>query len=95
MSTWTNNSRGLYIEGEFADVKYENSDHGVYEYLRRTALSNPHAEIKFIDPEGKENIFARAVEKMPERPKPTKPHPLGLCRQRPTGICARRARAGS
>ena len=69
---------GLYVEGEFADVKYENSDHGVYEYLRRTALSNPHAEIRFTDPEGKENIFVRAVEAMPERPKPTKPHPLGL-----------------
>lgn len=72
------NFRGLYIEGEFTDVKYEVSDHGVYEYLRRTALSNPHIEIKFIDPEGKESVFVRAVDKMPERPKPTKPHPLGL-----------------
>ncbi len=72
------NFRGLYVEGEFADVKYENSDHGVYEYLRRTALSNPHAEISFTDPEGKESVFVRAVNAMPERPKPTKPHPLGL-----------------
>ncbi len=70
--------RGLHIESEFADVKYENGDHGVYEYLKRTALSNPHVEIKFTDPEGKENVFVRAVEAMPERPKPTKPHPLGL-----------------
>lgn len=70
--------RGLHIEGEFADVKYENSDHGVYEYLRRTALSNPHAEIKFIAPDGKESAFVRAVDTLPERPKPTKPHPLGL-----------------
>ncbi len=53
-------------------------DHGVYEYLRRTALSNPHVEIKFVDPEGRESVFVRAVDKMPERPKPTKPHPLGL-----------------
>ena len=51
--------RGLYIEGEFADVRYENSDHGVYEYLRRTALSNPHAEIRFTDPEGKESTFRK------------------------------------
>ena len=70
--------RGLLVEGEFADVKYENSDHGVYEYLRRTALSNPHAEIKFIDPDGKEHVFVRAVDIMPERPRPSKPHPLGL-----------------
>ncbi|HIH50190.1 TPA: DNA topoisomerase VI subunit B [Candidatus Micrarchaeota archaeon] len=72
------NFRGLDVEGEFADVKYENSDHGVYEDLRRTALSNPHAEIRFTDPEGKESTFVRAVQTMPERPKPTKPHPLGL-----------------
>ncbi|MCL5430175.1 MAG: ATP-binding protein, partial [Candidatus Marsarchaeota archaeon] len=32
--------RGLSVIGEFADVKYENSDHGVYEYLKRTALAN-------------------------------------------------------
>jgi DNA topoisomerase VI subunit B len=70
--------RGLEIQGEFTDVKYENGDHGVYEYLRRTALSNPHIEIRFTDPEGKESGCVRAVDKMPERPKPTKPHPLGL-----------------
>jgi DNA topoisomerase-6 subunit B len=69
---------GLHIEAEFADVKYENSDRGVYEYLKRTALSNPHVEIKFTDPEGKESAFLRAVDAMPERPRPTKPHPLGL-----------------
>jgi DNA topoisomerase-6 subunit B len=69
---------GLYIEGKFGDVKYENSDHGVYEYLKRTALSNPHAQIKLTDPEGKETVFLRSVDTIPERPKPTKPHPLGL-----------------
>jgi DNA topoisomerase-6 subunit B len=70
--------RGLEVEGEFADVKYENSDHGILEYLKRTALSNPHAEISFIDPQGQEHKFPRSVEKMPERPEPAKPHPLGL-----------------
>ncbi len=70
--------RGLSVEAEFADVKYENSDHGVFEYLKRTALSNPHCQIKFIDPEGKENLFMRAVKEIPERSKPTQPHPLGL-----------------
>src|SRR5271155_4415394 len=28
---------GLEIYGEFGEVKYEASDHGIYEYLRRTA----------------------------------------------------------
>ncbi|MEM3227545.1 MAG: DNA topoisomerase VI subunit B [Candidatus Micrarchaeaceae archaeon] len=69
---------GLYIEAKFGDVKYENSDHGVYEYLKRTALSNPHAQIKIIDPDGKETVFVRSVESVPRRPRPMKPHPLGL-----------------
>jgi DNA topoisomerase VI, subunit B len=46
-------STGLTITGEFGEVKYENSEHGVLEYLKRTALSNPHAHIVFTDPEGK------------------------------------------
>jgi DNA topoisomerase VI subunit B len=70
--------RGLSIEAEFAEVKYEQSEHGVYEYLKRTALSNPHCQIKFIDPAGKENVFMRSVKEMPQKSKPTQPHPLGL-----------------
>ncbi len=71
-------ARGLHIDGTFGDLKYENSDHGVLEYLKRTALSNPHAEIVFVDPEGKESVFPRSVDVMPDRPASTKPHPLGL-----------------
>jgi DNA topoisomerase-6 subunit B len=72
------NFRGVFVEGEFADVKYENSEHGVYEYIKRTALANPHAQIKLTDPEGKEHVFMRAVGQVPERPRPAQPHPLGL-----------------
>lgn len=70
--------KGLSVIGEFSEVKYENGDHGVYEYLKRTALSNPHVQISFVDPTGKESVFLRSIDKMPERPRPTKPHPLGL-----------------
>ena len=70
--------RGLEIFGEFGDVKYESSDHGIFEYVRRTALSNPHASIKLIEPDGKENIFTRSVLELPKKPKVTKPHPLGI-----------------
>ncbi|MGC8648783.1 MAG: DNA topoisomerase VI subunit B [Candidatus Micrarchaeia archaeon] len=73
-----NNFKGLMIEGEFADVKYENSEHGVFEYLKRTALANPHCQINFIDPTGKNNLFVRAINQMPKRSKPIQPHPLGL-----------------
>ncbi|MEM0147775.1 MAG: DNA topoisomerase VI subunit B [Candidatus Micrarchaeaceae archaeon] len=71
-------STGLYIKGEFNYVKYDTGDHSVKEYLKRTALSNPHAEIHFKDPEGKEQIFTRAVNELPKRPSVAKLHPLGL-----------------
>ncbi len=70
--------RGLAVEGEFGDVKYEKSEHGVYEYVRRTALSNPHASIKLIEPDGNEAFFPRSVDTMPRRPKQILPHPLGI-----------------
>jgi DNA topoisomerase-6 subunit B len=72
------NFRGLSVYGEFADVKYENSDHGIYEYIKRTALANPHASITLVEPSGKEFAFPRSINEMPKRSKVIKPHPLGL-----------------
>ncbi len=69
---------GLIVEGEFADVRYDTSDHGILEYLKRTALSNPHCEIKFTDPDGKEHLFVRSTQTMPQRANVSKLHPLGL-----------------
>ncbi len=71
-------NKGTEVLGEFGELKYENSEHGVFEYLKRTALSNPHTTIKLLDPDGKESIFIRAVNEMPKRPKEVKPHPLGV-----------------
>ncbi len=69
---------GLSVSGEFDGVKYDTSDHGVYEYLKRTALSNPHVQIVFTDPNGQEYSFLRSVETIPEKPKAARLHPLGL-----------------
>lgn len=70
--------RGLEITAELGEVKYEKSDHGVYEYIKRTALSNPHVSITLIEPDGKEAFFPRSYEEIPKRPKQIKPHPLGV-----------------
>lgn len=78
MQELKNGFKGLSVYGEFGDVKYESSDHGVYEYLRRTALSNPHANINLLEPDGKEVSFPRSAKTLPKRPKLTKPHPLGI-----------------
>lgn len=69
---------GLTYEAEFKDVKYERSNHGVYEYLRRTALANPHTKISLIEPSMEIVVFPRSIESNPMRPKEIKPHPLGI-----------------
>jgi len=69
---------GLIVKGEFANVKYDKGQYGPYEYLKRTALANPHAQIEFTDPEGNVFLFPRSVEKVPEKPKEVLPHPLGV-----------------
>ncbi len=69
---------GLRVEAEVADVKYDKSSFGVYEYIRRTALANPHLTISLSDPEGVKSSFPRSSDKIPEKPMVVQPHPMGL-----------------
>ncbi len=70
--------RGLIVEGRFGNVKYERSQYGPLEYLKRTAIANPHATIELLAPDGKHYRFERSVSQLPPRPREVKPHPLGL-----------------
>lgn len=69
---------GITVISEYKDVKYEKSNKGPFEYIRRTALANPHAIITFKDPAGETSVFPRSVEKNPPKPFEIKPHPLGI-----------------
>jgi DNA topoisomerase-6 subunit B len=69
---------GLEVTSEFKEVKYERSNKGVYEYLRRTALANPHCTITLIEPNHEQTVFPRSVEQNPPRPYEIQPHPLGI-----------------
>ena len=69
---------GLEIEGIFGDVKHDKSAYGVYEYLRRTAIANPHATIIFNSPDGERFVFPKSVDEIPPKPVEVKPHPLGI-----------------
>jgi DNA topoisomerase-6 subunit B len=72
------NFKGLIVEAEFKEVKYEKSQYGPLEYIKRSAISNPHATFIFKDPEDEQFIFHRTTEKMPITVKEIKPHPLGI-----------------
>ncbi|MCX8194885.1 MAG: DNA topoisomerase VI subunit B [Candidatus Micrarchaeota archaeon] len=69
---------GLRVEAEVGDVKYDKSSFGVYEYIRRTALANPHLQITLNSPEGEKFTFPRSSNAIPPRPVEVQPHPLGL-----------------
>lgn len=70
--------RGLIVEAEVGDVRYDKSSRSVFEYLKRTAMANPHAQITLIEPGGERVVFPRSIESIPEKPKVILPHPLGI-----------------
>lgn len=75
---YTSKAQGTRFEGEFAEVTYNRSEYSVYEYLRRTALANPHAQITLIEPTKDIVVFPRASKDMPKKPQNVLPHPLGM-----------------
>ena len=70
--------KGLAIKAKFKDVKYQRSDQGPLEYLRRSAISNPHAQLTFTEPDGTRTVFKRSNKDIPRKPVPIKPHPRGV-----------------
>ena len=70
--------QGTAVQAKFKDVLYRDSEQGPLEYLRRTAISNPHAQISFRDPLGQKITFKRTHNKIPLLPKEVKPHPKGV-----------------
>ena len=59
-------------------AKYIRGRQSPLEYLRGTAIVNPHARIVLVEPDGTRVTFERAATDMPPIPKETLPHPYGL-----------------
>ncbi len=70
--------RGTEVTATLGDVSYNRGKYSVYEYLWRTALANPHAQIVFVDPDGKRHVFYRTSFEPVHMAKEAKPHPLGV-----------------
>jgi len=66
--------RGLAIKSEIKDVNYQNSNQNALEYLRRTAIVNPHVTINYTDPFNNTYIFERSTGYIPKKPIAIKPH---------------------
>ena len=59
---------GYYIKGS----------QSVDEYIKQTAIINPHTTIIYQPPKGSQVMFVRVTDKMPKEPREIKPHPYGV-----------------
>ena len=60
------------------DGAYNKGKQSIDEYLKETAIVNPHCTIIYTDPNAEQIIFPRAVEVLPPEPTEIKPHPYGV-----------------
>lgn len=70
---WHGTTVRISLEGDWMRSKSK-----IYEYLRRTAIIAPYADIIFEDPEGTALYFERSIDKLPVPPREVKPHPKGV-----------------
>ena len=73
-----NKFKGLAVKCKFKDIVYKKGQSSVDEYLRRTAIANPHLTLIFNDPLGEKIKYTRTVNKLPNIPTAVKPHPRGV-----------------
>ena len=68
---------GTRIEVEL-EASYQKGFQSVDEYLKQTAIVNPHVTIIYTTPKAEQMIFPRATEEMPKEAVEIQPHPYGV-----------------
>ncbi|MCX6707309.1 MAG: DNA topoisomerase VI subunit B [Candidatus Woesearchaeota archaeon] len=68
---------GTKVELEI-EATYQQGGQSVDNYLKQTAVVNPHATIIYTNPKPEQIIFARATNELPKEAKEIKPHPYGV-----------------
>ncbi|MBI3033742.1 DNA topoisomerase VI subunit B [Candidatus Woesearchaeota archaeon] len=72
-----NKEHGTKIEMEL-EASYQKGLQSVDEYLKQTAIINPHVTIIYTSPKAEQEIYSRSTEQLPAEPKEIKPHPYGV-----------------
>lgn len=70
---WGGTRVSITLAGDWSRIRWR-----VIEYVKRTAIIAPYAEIILETPDGEVYYFPRLTRKMPEPPKEAKPHPHGV-----------------
>ncbi len=68
---------GVRVEIDL-EANYIGGSQSIDEYLKETAITNPHCTIIYTNPKAEQIIFPRAVQELPREPKVIKPHPYGV-----------------
>jgi DNA topoisomerase VI subunit B len=74
---WKNKDHGTKIELDM-EASYSKGMQSVDEYIKETAIINPHCTLIYTNPKAEQFIFARASEEVPKVPVEIKPHPYGV-----------------
>lgn len=74
---WRDKKSGTLISIEMEGA-YSEGRYGVLSYIRRTAMSNSHAQITLIDPKNLSHHFPRLTDIVPIAAKEILPHPHGI-----------------
>lgn len=72
-----NGWRGTAVEFSL-EADYTGSRAKILDYFKHTAVVNPHATLTFVDSRGRLYHYPRTVEQVPEPPRETLPHPVGV-----------------
>jgi len=72
-SSWRGTRVSLVIECDWPRAKQR-----ILEYVRRTAIIAPYADILLQTPDGEVIFYPRTTRKMPKPPETAKPHPHGV-----------------
>ena len=77
LATW-HLKHGTRFEADL-EANYQKGLRSVDDYMKQTAVANPHARIRYLAPGMEEpRLYERAVEELPERGEEIKPHPYGV-----------------
>jgi DNA topoisomerase VI subunit B len=69
---------GTKVEIELIGT-YKKGRHSVDDYIRQTAIANPHCEIFYTTPDAQETLhLQRGSNALPPEPREIKPHPYGV-----------------
>jgi len=72
-----NKEHGTKIEMDL-EGSYQKGDQSVDQYLKQTAIVNPHVTIIYTNPKAEQIIFPKTSDKLPRKPIEIKPHPYGI-----------------